>query len=217
MTKGLEIGGMVGQDGDMDPRPTDALVVVDVQRDFCPGGALAVPGGDRVVAPLARAIDAFRRRGLPVVYTRDWHPPGHVSFAPRGPWPPHCVAGSPGAEVHPGPPPPLEAEVVSKATAPDAEAYSGFQGTGLAERLRARGVRRVLVGGLATDYCVRATVLDALRAGLAAVVLVDAVRAVDVRPGDGDRALAEMLRAGAGEERAADAEESSPPGPVAAP
>jgi nicotinamidase/pyrazinamidase len=175
-----------------------ALVVVDVQRDFCPGGALAVPGGDAVVAPLARAIERCRGAGAPVIYTRDWHPPDHCSFADRGgPWPPHCVAGTPGAQFHTDLPLAADAWIVSKATERDREAYSGFEGTSLARDLAAHGIRRLLVGGLATDYCVRATVLDARRHGLETWLLTDAIRAVDVRPGDGERAVREMEAAGA--------------------
>jgi nicotinamidase/pyrazinamidase len=182
--------------------PGDALIVVDVQNDFCPGGALAVPGGDQVLPPLRRAIALFREAHLPVVFTRDWHPPDHCSFQDHGgPWPVHCVAGTPGARFHPDLQPVPEGEIISKGTSPHQEAYSGFQGTDLAPRLRAAGVRRVLVGGLATDYCVKATVEDAIEEGFAAVVLTDAVRAVDVKPGDGNRALEELERAGAREIR----------------
>jgi nicotinamidase/pyrazinamidase len=182
----------------MQLRPTDALMVVDVQRDFCPGGSLAVPEGDRIVPALGRAIDLFAGAGLPIFFTRDWHPPDHISFRDReGPWPPHCVAGSPGAEFHPGLRRTPGIEVISKATGREEEAYSGFRGTDLADRLRRRGVRRVVVGGLATDYCVRETVLDAIREGFEAVLLIDAVRAVEVRPGDGPSAIEEMVRAGA--------------------
>lgn len=180
------------------PAPGDALLIVDVQQDFLPGGALAVAAGDQVVAPLNRYAAEFERHGLPVLATRDWHPPDHCSFAARGgPWPPHCVAGTPGAAFATGLRLPAGAEVVSKATEPDADAYSGFQGTDLTARLRARGVRRVLIGGLASDYCVRATALDALAAGFAVVVLGDAVRAVDLQAGDGARALAELTARGA--------------------
>jgi len=176
---------------------SDALLVIDVQRDFCPGGALAVPEGDRVVPVLRSYIELFSRRGLPIFFTRDWHPPDHISFREQGgPWPVHCVQHSAGAQFHPDLPVPPQAEIISKA-ARDEDAYSGFQGTGLAGKLAARGSRRILVGGLATDYCVRATVLDGIRAGLKAAVLVDAVRAVDVKPGDGERAFREMLGAGA--------------------
>lgn len=182
----------------LNPRPGDALIAVDVQNDFLPGGALAVAGGDAVIGPLNRCMEEFTRRGLPVFASRDWHPRDHCSFAAQGgPWPPHCVAGTPGAAFAAGLRLPASAEIVSKALRPEADAYSAFQGTELAARLRALGVRRVFVGGLATDYCVRATVLDALAAGFEAVVLADAVRAVDVRPGDGVRALEEMAARGA--------------------
>lgn len=169
-----------------------ALLAVDVQGDFLPGGALGVRHGDAVVEPLLRAA---RKVDL-VVATRDWHPAHHVSFAERGgPWPVHCLAGSDNAAVH------ADVDrvanvVVSKGTNSELDAYSGFDGTPLAAILRAAGVTRVLVGGLATDYCVRATALDALREGFEVVVLRDAVRAVDVQPGDGERALAEVEAAG---------------------
>lgn len=179
------------------PVPGDALVVVDVQHDFV-SGALAVPHGDDVIAPLNRAVEAFRQRGLPVIATRDWHPPDHCSFAAqRGPWPAHCVAGSPGAEFAGGLRLPQGTVVVSKATHPGEEAYSAFAGTSLDEVLRARGISRLFVGGLATDYCVISTVRDALARGFAVTVLSDAVRPVDVHPGDGARAEDEMRRAGA--------------------
>ena len=170
-----------------------ALLCVDVQGDFLPGGSLAVPDGFAVVQPL---VEAAAGAGM-VVATRDWHTSDHASFAARGgPWPPHCVAGTPGAALHPRIDV-IAALVVSKGTDPDRDAYSGFDGTPLAALLRAAGVTRVVVGGLATDYCVRATVLDGLREGFAVTVLGDAVRAVDVQPGDGDRALEEMRAAGA--------------------
>ena len=178
----------------LDPR-TDALVLVDVQNDFCPGGALPVPEGDRVVPVLNKLL---RRGGVLAVATRDWHPPDHCSFVTRGgPWPVHCVAGTPGAAFHPdldlGR---IEHIVTNKATARDQEAYSGFQGTDLAAFLRGRRIRRLVVGGLATDYCVKATALDARREGFEVYLLTDAVRAVNVQPGDGDRAIAEMQAAG---------------------
>jgi nicotinamidase/pyrazinamidase len=180
------------------PQSGDALLIIDVQVDFLPGGSLAVPDGDRVVPVLNGYIAAFRRAGLSIVATRDWHPPDHCSFrAQGGPWPPHCVAGSRGAGFATLLELPCEAIVVSKATTPDQDAYSGFQGTDLDRLLREAGVGRVFVGGLATDYCVLNTVRDALRLGHHTVLLVDAVRAVDVRPGDGEHAVAEMLQSGA--------------------
>jgi nicotinamidase/pyrazinamidase len=174
--------------------PSDALIIVDVQNDFCPGGALPVPKGDEVVDPINSIIPLFSF----VVATQDWHPNNHISFRDRGgPWPPHCVAGTWGAELHPR----LRAEGISefvkKGDDPDKEAYSGFDGTGLADILRSKGVERVFVCGLATDYCVKATALDAIRNGFKTYVVVDAVRAVDVNPGDGERALEEMRMAGA--------------------
>ena len=176
----------------------DALIVVDVQNDFLPGGALPVAAGDSVIEPLNRLARRFAAARLPVFATRDWHPRDHCSFRERGgPWPPHCVAGSPGAEFPATLRLPAGVGVVSKATLSDADAYSGFDGTDLAPQLRRLGVRRVFVGGLATDYCVRATVQDALRGGFEAVLLEDAVRAVDVSPGDGERARHEMVAAGA--------------------
>jgi nicotinamidase/pyrazinamidase len=173
---------------------TDALIVVDVQRDFCPGGALAVPDGDRVVPAINRLLNVM---GWLTVATRDWHPADHCSFETQGGiWPPHCVAETDGAAFHPG----LEASrvrhVVSKAITKDAEAYSGFQGTDLARQLESRGIRRVFVCGLATDYCVKATALDARRAGLEVVVLTDAIRGVEVHSGDCAKALEEMNAAG---------------------
>ena len=176
----------------------DALLIVDVQNDFLPGGSLAVPRGDAVIPPLNRAIERFRHAGLPVYATRDWHPADHCSFREQGgPWPAHCVAGTPGAEITDRLELPSDAQIIDKATTADRDAYSGFEGTDLAERLRDAGVRRLFVGGLATDYCVLNTVRDALAAGFEVLLLGDAVRAVDVNPGDGERALAEMQALGA--------------------
>jgi nicotinamidase-related amidase len=175
-----------------------AFIVVDMQVDFCPGGALAVKYGDQVVPRLNSVIRAFIGSGLPIFFTRDWHPPDHVSFRTKGgPWPPHCVQGSPGAKFHPRLDIPRGAEIVSKGDRPSEEAYSGFQGTDLEARLKRLRVDEVFIGGVATDYCVKETALDALRGGFSVEVLKDCVRPVDVRPGDGARALAEMQRAGA--------------------
>lgn len=172
----------------------DALIVVDVQRDFCPGGALPVPEGDRVVPVINQILALCRWFSLA---TRDWHPPDHCSFNSQGGiWPVHCVAGTPGAEFHPA----LDAmkiqHIVSKATTKTTEAYSGFQGTELASLLRGRRTRRVFVTGLATDYCVKATALDARRGGLDVVVVEDAIRGVEVKPGDRAKAMEEMSAAG---------------------
>jgi nicotinamidase/pyrazinamidase len=170
-----------------------ALIVVDVQNDFCPGGALAVPEGDDVVEPINRlaADSPF------VVATRDWHPPDHGSFAAQGgPWPVHCVAGTAGAELHAGVDRDLIDAVVDKGQPRDREGYSGFEGTDLERLLREHDVDAVDVAGLALDYCVKATALDARRAGLAVTVHRGATRAVEVAPGDGERAVQELRAAG---------------------
>lgn len=180
------------------PRRGDALLVVDLQNDFLPGGALGIEGGDATIPVANRLVAAFAARGLPVVLSRDWHPADHCSFRDRGgPWPAHCVAGTAGAEFTPALRAPRDAIVVSKATRPDREAYSALDGTGLIAALQARQVTRLWICGLATDYCVRATTLDARRAGLDVVVVEDGVCAVEAAPGDGARALAEMQGAGA--------------------
>lgn len=181
----------------------DALVVVDVQNDFCPGGALAVPGGDRVVPVLNRYLQRFRDLKAPIYISRDWHPPVTRHFkAYGGVWPPHCVQGTPGAEFHQALTISSEAVVISKGMNPDEDAYSCFQaqdpdGMDFAVTLGERGVQRLFVGGLATDYCVKSTVLDALHEGFQVVVLQDAIAAVNVQPGDGERAVEEMRAAGA--------------------
>lgn len=179
--------------------PSDALLLVDVQNDFCPGGALAVTDGDAVVPVLNEWIAAAGESGALVIASRDWHPANHVSFAEQGgPWPPHCVQDTPGAALHSDLELPDDAVVVSKAEQPDHEAYSAFDSGELEERLRAAGVRRIWVGGLATDYCVKASVLDAVQLPeLEVHVIRDGIRAVDVTPGDGEAALTTMQVAGA--------------------
>jgi nicotinamidase/pyrazinamidase len=173
------------------------LVVVDIQNDFCPGGALAVKEGDKVVQVLNKYIEKFRQAGAPILFTRDWHPSDHSSFkAQGGPWPPHCVQNSEGARFHPALHIPPESEVVSKADKKD-EAYSFFQGTDLAKRFKERGIKRLLVGGLATDYCVKETVLDGLKYGFEVFHLDDASRGVNVNPHDSEDALREMVARGA--------------------
>lgn len=182
----------------LNPRTSDALVVIDVQRDFLPGGALAVPEGDEVVGPLNRYVRLFAARSLPVFASRDWHPADHCSFVEQGgPWPPHCVAGTSGAQFAPELQLPADVHIISKATQPDREAYSDFSADDFVDRLRRQGVRRLFAGGLATEYCVLATVRDALARGYRVVLLVDAIRALEARPGDGRRAIDEMTRLGA--------------------
>jgi nicotinamidase/pyrazinamidase len=176
-----------------------ALVLVDIQNDFCPGGALGVPEGDKVVDVVNRIMPLFPL----VVSTQDWHPANHISFKDRGgPWPPHCVQGTPGAELHPR----LRRDLISyhfrKASTPDKDEYSEFAGTDdrgrkLDELLKSLNVRRIFVAGLATDYCVLATVLDGLNYGFETFVVTDACRAVNVLPGDDQRAFDQMEEAGA--------------------
>jgi nicotinamidase/pyrazinamidase len=170
-----------------------ALIVVDVQNDFCPGGTLAVAHGDEVVPPLNRLIDEFLNEGK----TRDWHPPTTRHFKDYGgTWPVHCVQNTKGAEFHPQLKKDPRIRIISKGLG-DTDCYSGFDETDLAEQLRNAGVEEVVVGGLATDYCVKNTVLDALKQGFEVKALEDAMRPVDVQPGDGERALEEMRAAGA--------------------
>lgn len=187
--------------------PNDALLLVDIQNDFCPGGALAVADGDAVVPVLNAWIAAARRGAARVFASRDWHPRDHLSFAEQGGlWPPHCVQETPGAAFHPDLELPDDAMVVTKADQSDREAYSAFDSGELAEQLGAAGIQRLWVGGLATDYCVKASVLDAAQLpGLEVHVITDAIRAVDASPGDGQAALESMRAAGAILEHAAPA------------
>ncbi|MDP6581593.1 MAG: nicotinamidase [Vicinamibacterales bacterium] len=195
-----------------DDGTSTAVLVVDVQRDFCPGGALAVADGDRVVPVLNRILDAAHTRGCPVYATRDWHPPDSRHFlAGGGSWPVHCVAGSRGAQFHPDLRLPDGTEIVSTGTEADSDGYSAFEGTlddgtPLAEDLRRRGITHMVAGGLATDYCVRHSVLDAIRGGWRVTLVTDAIAAVDLKPGDGAHALEEMRTAGAELCRSADLE-----------
>ena len=174
-----------------------ALIVVDVQNDFCPGGALAVAQGDEVVAPLNKLIEEFLERGEPVFKSRDWHPEKTRHFAAYGgTWPVHCVQNTKGAEFHPDLIDDMHIRVISKGLG-DEDSYSAFDGTDLALQLRRLGIEEVWVGGLATDYCVKNTVLDALKEGFRVKALKNAMRAVELKPGDGERAIAEMQNAGA--------------------
>ena len=194
-----------------------ALIIVDVQNDFCPGGALPVPEGDQVVA----AINRIQPRFDLVVATQDWHPADHGSFAANHPgrspgdeitlaglpqilWPVHCVQGTPGAELHPGLDRSRIAQVFYKGTDPSIDSYSGFfdngrrSATGLAEYLKSQGAEEVYVSGLATDYCVKATALDAVGLGFKTYLVADACRGVELRPGDVQRAIDEMRTGGTG-------------------
>lgn len=180
---------------DCQPQAGDALLIVDVQNDFLPGGSLAVPHGDEVVPVLNRYLHIFA--ALPVYATRDWHPERHCSFKPQGgPWPSHCVAGTRGAEFAAALQLPPSAVIISKATTVEHDAYSGFQDTDLDSLLHSTNIRRLFIGGLATDYCVLNTVRDAIGLGYKVLLLTDAIRAVDVQPGDGLRAEQEMIKLG---------------------
>jgi nicotinamidase/pyrazinamidase len=176
--------------------PDDALLLVDVQEDFCPGGALAIDGGDGVVPVLNRWIDAACERGIPIYASRDWHPRRHPSFRDQGgPWPPHCIQGTAGAELHAKLAVPADAVAIVKGTRLDRDQYSAFDETGLAKQLARDGVRRLWVGGLALDVCVAATVRDALAAGFEVHVLVAGTRPVS--PAVGAETLRELEAAGA--------------------
>ena len=181
----------------MPGKKKQALLVVDVQNDFCPGGTLAVAQGDEDVEPLNRAIDKFLAKGTPVFKTRDWHPPTTKHFEKYGGvWPVHCVQNTKGAEFHPRLRDDPRIHLISKGLG-DTDCYSGFDETDLADQLRLNGVEEVFIGGLTTDYCVKTTALDALKNGFSVKVLGDAIKPVDLQPGDGDRAIEEMRAAGA--------------------
>jgi nicotinamidase/pyrazinamidase len=174
----------------------DALLIIDFQNDFCPGGALAVEGGDEIAEPVKRlaASDRFDV----IAATRDWHPPDHASFESEGgPWPVHCVQGTPGAELHPAMDEIEVDSIVDVGREREDEGYSGFEKSELAQLLRERGVDRVFICGLATDYCVRASTIDACAEGFDTTLVEDGVRAVNVQPHDGERAIEEMKAAGA--------------------
>ncbi len=177
---------------------TDALIIVDVQNDFCPGGSLPVQGGDIVAATLSGIAAQFSRAGARVYATQDWHPVGHSSFKDQGgPWPEHCVQATHGARLHPALRLPVGTAIVRKGSDPTVDAYSGFLDSNLGPSLKRAGVNRVFVGGLATDYCVLNTVLDALKLGFETHLLSDAVAAVNLSPSDGDSAIKRMQAAGA--------------------
>ncbi len=181
-----------------DVKNSDALLITDIQKDFLPGGALPIENGDEIIPVLNNYIKRFVDGKAHVLASRDWHPQNHISFkAQGGPWSPHCVKETAGAKFSPYLKLPKHAIIISKATNPEREAYSAFDGTSLAHELRALGVNRLFVGGLATDYCVVNTVVDARKLGFATVVLMDATLGINVEPGDVNRAVETMLKNGA--------------------
>ena len=176
----------------------DALIIADVQNDFLAGGNLVVPYGDEILPILNRYILLFRNKGLPVFASREWHPSNHCSFDTQGgAWPVHCVKNSYGAQISVRLKLAPDTVIISKASQPDLDSYSAFEGSELLTRLHERSVSRLFIGGFATEYCVFDTVKDARSAGFTVRVLSDAVRAFDIHPGDGDRALEDMSRLGA--------------------
>ena len=177
---------------------SDALIIVDVQNDFCPGGSLAVEGGDEIAAKLSGLATHFRMKGARIFATQDWHPENHSSFKEQGgPWPAHCVIGTDGADLHKNLELPIGTSIVRKGSNPEVDAYSGFLDSNLEEQLRRTEISRVFVGGLATDYCVLNTVLDARALGFDVVLIEDGIAAVNVEDGDGEKAIEKMKAAGA--------------------
>ena len=196
-----------GSRRDLRPDKQSALILVHMQNDFCPGGALPVKEGDTIIPLINRYIDLFRSTGLPVIATRDWHPPDHCSFKEQGGmWPVHCVQGSRGAQFRADLHIPNGSLIISGATNPKQEAYSSFDGTTLNDHLEDMGAKSLYIVGLATDYCVKQTVLEACKLGYRVIVLEDAIRGVNLEPEDSQKALQEMVGAGAINAKAQDLE-----------
>jgi len=184
--------------GSIELKQGDALLIIDLQNDFLPGGSLAVPGGDLLLPVVNAYIGRFQRHRLPIYLTRDWHPPDHGSFTSQGgPWPEHCVAGSPGAGFPDALSVPDTARIISKGVDSDEDGYSAFSTPEFHAQLREAGIRRLFCCGLATDYCVLHSVRDALQRHYRVFLLQDAIAAVNVHAGDARRALQEMIDAGA--------------------
>lgn len=176
----------------------DALMIIDMQNDFLEGGSLEVPGSNALIPVFNCYIVRFQQSRLPVIATRDWHPPDHCSFVQQGgPWPPHCIAGSAGAAFHADLALPADTHVISKAITREADAYSAFSGTGLQSLLQSLHIQRIFVGGVATEYCVHETVKDALQLGYSVTVLQDATQAINRKPHDGIKAIDDMIVHGA--------------------
>ncbi len=192
------------------PNSQDALLITDIQLDFLPGGALPVEGGNEIIPVINEYINHFLASKAHIVASRDWHPQDHISFNTMGgPWPSHCIKDTAGAQFSPNLKLPASTTIISKATEPNHEAYSAFDHTNLEETLKNISVLRLFVSGLATDYCVVNTVLDALKLGFEVVVLIDATRGINVKAGDVDRAVEAMVEGGA--VLASDADLAEPP------
>lgn len=183
-------------------KKNEALLIVDMQNDFCPGGALQVRDGDRIVGPVNRAAELFASAGLPILASRDWHPPGSSHFKNHGGlWPVHCVQGTWGSAFHPDLRLPAGTIILSKGTDPGLDGYSAFEGVssdgaGLDDLLQAMGVKKLYICGLATDYCVFRTAMAAIGSRFEVMLLTDAVAGVDLTPGDSASAIEEMLANG---------------------
>ena len=176
----------------------DALIIADIQKDFLPGGTLPVLSGEEVIPVLNDYIRLFKTAKAKIFATRDWHPPNHISFKVFGGlWPPHCIQGTDGASFHPDLKLPENVTIISKAVDPKHESYSGFDGTTLAEELKQNEVSRIFVGGLTTDYCVRYTVLDGLALRFEVILLSDAIRGINLKADDSEKAVSSMLAGGA--------------------
>jgi len=177
----------------------DALIIVDMQNDFMPNGVLPVPEGDKIIPTLNQYIQKFEEKGQPIFFTRDWHPVDHISFRGHGGiWPKHCVMNTEGAKFHKDLKIPADNKfIISKGTNKEFDAYSGFQGTILNELLKERGIKRLLIGGVATDYCVKNTALGGINLGYQVFILQDGIKGVDINVGDSQRAIDLLLNKGA--------------------
>ncbi|MFH1459317.1 MAG: bifunctional nicotinamidase/pyrazinamidase [Candidatus Omnitrophota bacterium] len=184
-------------------KPNKALIIVDMQNDFCPGGSLAVPGGDRIVSILNKYIRFCKKNKIPIFLSRDWHPPKTRHFEKFGGlWPNHCIQKTPGAKFHPRLKFIKQAVIISKGMDPGKNSYSAFdavnhQGIGLLDLLKILRVKKLLIGGLATDYCVKATVHDTIKYGFKVDLLQDAIKGVNKRACDSAKAIEKMLNWGA--------------------
>ncbi|MFM2478806.1 isochorismatase family protein [Celerinatantimonas sp. MCCC 1A17872] len=179
-------------------KASDALLIIDLQNDFLPGGALGIASAERVIEPINRYTQYFERSQATIILSRDWHPDDHCSFAPQnGPWPAHCIQNTRGAQISANFTWPTQAWLVSKATSSDKDAYSAFDGTELALQMKHCGIKRLFICGLATDYCVLQTTLDALSSGFECFLLTDGIDAVNVSEHDGQQAIEKMCAKGA--------------------